>query len=114
MECVASGRFQLRLLLLFFGISPRDLGVFLVCLRLQELLQQKAAELERTLKEQPALRGAFSLFLWPCFGLDNTFLQFHFHSDFFFLERFALQTALKWQSPFGVTYAPKELLFALN
>lgn len=59
-------------------------GIFLIYLHFQELLQQKAAKLEGALKEQPALRGAFPLFFWPCLGLDNTFLWFHFHSDFFF------------------------------
>lgn len=121
-ECVAFGRFQLSLLLPFFGKNPKDLRLHAGGIpHLPALAGASAAEgcrAGKTIQRAASSQGCFSLIFWPCFGLDNTFLQFHFHSVFcfffFLLERFVLQTALKWQSSFGVTYAPGELLFALN
>lgn len=77
------------------------LGVFLLCPCLQELLQQKVAELERALREQPALRGAFSFFF---FGLvlawTTHFSSFTFTPIFLFPGMLCSSDCPKVAKPF--------------
>lgn len=66
-----------------WGESPRSGGVP----PLPVLAGAAAAEgcrVGESIERAASSQGCFFLFFfWPCFGLDNTFLQFHFHSHFF-------------------------------